>query len=617
MRSGRTGDWDRDDTLGDRLSPAREALVREAMDAWEAVCGVRFMEVQDSTAADVRIGFQPMHSHLGPDYGSDGAENIQGVTWSWFVEATLMAQSVVFDPAEEWTPTMFYDVALHELGHVLGIDHSDVAQVVMSGEPLTPYHDQHGRDELEPDDVTAAVQLWGVPGSSVPPGAQSTGGKLFAGSEEGDRLTGTGRDDTMHGNGGDDTLLGGAGEDTMFGGIGDWNGEANVLDGGPGDDDMTAGSSASAGGDRFIFAPGHGDDVVAGNWGSQHSEMAYGAPEKIDLTAFGSAAPSWQQIQATLTEVTTASAAVHASSALIDLTAFGGGTITFRETDASDLDAGDFIGLGLGEPSTALGWTIGDAGADTLEGGAGNDSLSGVGGNDALFGGPGDDAVLGGTGDDRIWGQAGNDTLRGQEGEDVIFGQDGADRLEGGPGGDVILAGDGDDVATGDGGASPGGGEADRLAGDDRILGEGGDDTLRGQSGNDFLAGGPGQDFLSGEDGADYLDGGTGNDTLRGDAGYDAMAGGAGADRLIGAAEGDTFFGQAGADIFVIAGGTSWVMDWKPSEGDRIEIGARAIVTGRSQAGEHACVDVSDGSTVFLALTDVDALSGDDWFITG
>ena len=134
------------------------------------------------------------------------------------------------------------------------------------------------------------------------------------------------------------------------------------------------------------------------NWGSEVGREFHGAPEKIDLSAFGNNAPTWQQVQTILSEVYAYSSGIGADSTRLDLTSFGGGTIPFWGEPLHNLDASDFIGLSVPRPAGPTAF------ADTLQGGPGADSIDGPGGNDAILGGTGDDFLYGGAGNGRLWG---------------------------------------------------------------------------------------------------------------------------------------------------------------------------------------------------------------------
>ena len=597
-------------------SDGMRGLVRDAFDAWEAVCGVDFVEVGDSADSDIRIGWTaPAHS--------DGAGGTLAYyrPWTWIGTSTTSSGLIVVDHADSGVSLAdVYDTVLHEVGHALGLDHSDVANVVMSGGLYsgggpTPYWGGvPGRDPLQPDDIAGAVALWGpADGGSPPPpsGGATSGNDTLFGTQGADSMDGGAGNDVLYGLRGDDTLRGGSGNDTLSGGLNraedganESTGGRNVLDGGPGNDHMSAGNSGTglstwtpaAGSDTFIFRPGHGHDTVAGNWGTRLGQEFHGAPEKIDLSAFGEDAPTWAEVAENLSVVRAQGAGgTWASSVRLDLTDFGGGSITFWNEGIATIDASDFIGLSTGRQPEPAG-----PGPDTLVGTEGPDTLEGLGGNDAMLGGAGNDRLVGGPGDDQMWGQGGDDTLIGGSGSDLMFGLDGDDYAEGGSQRDIFLGGTGNDELRGEGG-------------DDGLWGEAGRDTIDGGAGADFVAGGTGDDSLRGGSGNDYLAGEEGDDVLNGDGGYDILAGGIGNDRLIGGDEGDTFFGQAGADTFVIAGGVSWIMDFEPGI-DRIEVpgmddaGFRAAA---SQLGDHLHV-AFEGGDLYLAWTTLAGLEGVD-----
>ncbi|NET64686.1 MAG: matrixin family metalloprotease, partial [Moorea sp. SIO1G6] len=88
---------------------------------------------------------------------------------------------------------------------------------------------------------------------------------------------------------------------------------------------------------------------------------------------------------------------------------------------------------------------IGNNSANNLKGGDGNDRLYGNAGNDYLKGGSGNDYLDGGTGSDRLYGGTGNDNLYGSSGNDTLSGGSGNDYLDGGTGSDYMLGGSGND----------------------------------------------------------------------------------------------------------------------------------------------------------------------------
>ena len=462
-----SSDGERDDSVGGNPpGPNVQRAVRDAMDAWESVCDVTFREVADSANADVRIGWMPARNSPADDYyESDGPGGDAGLAWLWDSGRVITHASIAFDPADTpWNATTLYDVALHEVGHVLGIEHSNVHNVVMSGglgtEPggVTPYWEGvPGRDPLQPDDIAAAVALWGpAPGTQPPPPTQappfrhpeppgdvSTSDEWdFTGTDYNDHWTGGSGDDFAYSNIGDDTLIGGAGNDQLSAGIGN-----SSLDGGTGDDQLLGGIGTF--GDTLQV----GNDTLNGGAGN---DQLYGG---------------------------------NGSDSLV------GGT-------GDDYMCGD-----------EGWWTLAEApGNDTLNGGAGNDVLYGQNGNDSLDGGAGNDFLIGGAGNDSLDGGVGNDVLYGQNGNDTLDGGSGNDTLVGGTGSDTLWGRDGND------GLFAGEGNDFLLAGEgnDIVLGEGGDDTLFGLDGDDTLGGGDGNDSLHGATGSDSFQfvRSHGNDTI-------------------------------------------------------------------------------------------------------
>jgi len=204
------------------------------------------------------------------------------------------------------------------------------------------------------------------------------------------------------------------------------------------------------------------------------------------------------------------------------------------------------------------------AGDDTVYATKFADILGAAGGNDTIYAGAGNDKVLGGSGNDLLQGEAGNDVLFGGSGNDKIYGGDGTDSLVGDSGDDLLEGGAGNDKFFGGAGA-------------DKIYGGDGDDILKGEDGNDQLFGRLGND---------RLEGGAGNDTLNGDSGNDIVNGGVGSDKLSGGAGADTFVFTSASDSTVAATGRDMILDFKPADGDRIDL--KAIDANSALGGDQA-----------------------------
>lgn len=238
-----------------------------------------------------------------------------------------------------------------------------------------------------------------------------------------------------------------------------------------------------------------------------------------------------------------------------DLIAGGGGidTASYRKSDAGitiDLASGRaFHGEAAGDQLLSIERLVGSRHADRLKGAAAGDTLLGGGGEDLIQGRSGDDALFGESGDDLVRGDLGDDRLFGQGGDDELLGGGGEDVLAGGIGADSLFGGADRDYLDG-------GSEADILfggAGHDALFGKAGADRLAGENGRDRLFGGADNDNLSGGAGADQLFGGFGEDILRGGADADFLHGGTGDDLLAGGTGNDRLVGGDGADHFIFA----------------------------------------------------------------
>ena len=215
------------------------------------------------------------------------------------------------------------------------------------------------------------------------------------------------------------------------------------IKGGTSDDTMSGGTGA----DTFYFYEGHGADTI--------TDFSTTEGDLIVLSCLDGAI-SWEELQAQFTAVADdpLTTNVDETATIIDLSNWGGGTITLQGVTSTDLTA-DMFCLPDGSRAT---YVIGNSEDETLTGGQGRDRI---------FGEEGADTISGGMGHDRLFGGEGNDVLDGGEGNDLLMGGEGDDTLTGGEGDDMLIGGEGDDTLTGGAGA------------DTYVFGEdSGDDTI-------------------------------------------------------------------------------------------------------------------------------------------
>ena len=140
---------------------------REAAAAWQAVTNINFVEVTDSGIAMGASGYQQGDPTVG-DIRISAIPLAYGTLGAAFspppINGGSLAGDIVLNSAMPWRIDANYDlktVAIHEIGHALGMDHTDVSKAVMYS-----YYTSI-KQNLNADDIAGIRSVYKVNGSGV------------------------------------------------------------------------------------------------------------------------------------------------------------------------------------------------------------------------------------------------------------------------------------------------------------------------------------------------------------------------------------------------------------------------------------------------------------------
>ncbi len=163
------------------LSEDRQrAIIREAFARWAAVCSLEFREDNGNGMTDLSVAFHRASHGDGSPFDSAGGPDGNTLAHAFFPppRGGQWAGSLHFDEFEQWKDqpggigTRLYNVALHEIGHLLGLAHSPDGNAIMYA-----YYAEN-RNDLQPDDIAGAQSLYSAPVSAptaISPGESVSG----------------------------------------------------------------------------------------------------------------------------------------------------------------------------------------------------------------------------------------------------------------------------------------------------------------------------------------------------------------------------------------------------------------------------------------------------------
>ncbi|WP_207461053.1 matrixin family metalloprotease [Azospirillum sp. SYSU D00513] len=276
------------------LDADQQGAVRAALARWEEVCRIDFVEAgADSASVGLRFGMDAM----------DGQNNVLGQCSYFYNNGAFVSTFVRFDSAESWSYAgsgsapggtySFYTVALHEIGHAIGLAHSSSLSALMA-----PAYNS-SRLDLQAEDIAGGVYLYGATGGDSGASALADGGTAAPPQpspvQAGTHLSGTGIADGIMGQAGNDTILGDGGNDTLSGASG-----ADLVFGNQGNDLLYGGDDADTlfgGRDGDVLNGDNASDRLMGDLGNDRldggdgSDTLYGG--RNEDTLHGGAGGDW------------------------------------------------------------------------------------------------------------------------------------------------------------------------------------------------------------------------------------------------------------------------------------------------------------------------------------
>lgn len=156
------------------LGGQRRDLAQQAIDTWQREIGSRFrFDVGSGRPCNLSDGVTTIAFTENDCQGNRFAGDTLAITVTSWVGNRIVDSDISFNPAASLTNAAFRQVAMHELGHVMGLDHSDACGNSGRG-TLMNSRLVESFDRPQPDDIAGVAFIY--------PGGNGGGGSPPSGS---------------------------------------------------------------------------------------------------------------------------------------------------------------------------------------------------------------------------------------------------------------------------------------------------------------------------------------------------------------------------------------------------------------------------------------------------
>lgn len=138
------------------------AAIQRAAARWGGMCRVTFNYLGLTSSLpnlDGPASSVDQVNVFGWDLLRGDNASYSAVTKSWWIASNLIDADIAMNTAQSWTIADLDGIMTHEIGHALGLSHSDVSASVMFA---NPYHTTRYMSSLRGDDANGCAVLYGA-----------------------------------------------------------------------------------------------------------------------------------------------------------------------------------------------------------------------------------------------------------------------------------------------------------------------------------------------------------------------------------------------------------------------------------------------------------------------